>query len=136
MPINQINSQLAFEKLINNKKSFLIDVRTSEEHHFVGIVDSTKFDNRMILLPWQTLPNMQLNPNFSQELLNKFSLDSELFFLCRTGGRSQQSALLANQLGFNYCHNIINGFEGDLDNNGQRGNINGWKASNLSWRQS
>jgi rhodanese-related sulfurtransferase len=135
MAINQISPQQAFEKLTHNKHSILIDVRTPEELNFVGIVDSAKFDNRMLLLPWQILPNMQLNPNFSNELMNKTSVDQELIFLCRTGVRSQHSAELAKNLGYENCFNVTNGFEGDLNEQGQRGKINGWKASNLSWRQ-
>jgi rhodanese-related sulfurtransferase len=136
MSITQITPQLAFDKLINNENSILIDVRTPEEFNFVGIVDASKFNNRMILIPWQTLPQMQFNNNFANELTSKTSYNNELLFICRTGGRSQQACELANQLGYINCFNITNGFEGDLNSEGQRGKVNGWKASNLSWRQS
>jgi len=32
--------------------------------------------------------------------------------------------------------NISDGFEGDLDGQQHRGNINGWRHSGLAWRQS
>lgn len=136
MTVNQITPHNAFDILKNQKNSILIDVRTLEEVNFVGAVDASNFENRMLFLLWQILPQMQLNKNFSSELLAKLDPSQELIFICRTGGRSNNSAELAIQIGFNKCHNIINGFEGDLNNQSQRGKINGWKASNLPWRQS
>ena len=135
MSVEQISPQNAFELLKNQKNSVLIDVRTNEELNFVGIVDASFFENRMIFLPWQTLPQMQQNQNFSNELTAKLNNDQELIFLCRSGSRSNQSANLASSLGFSKCYNIINGFEGDLDSKNHRGLVNGWKASNLHWEQ-
>jgi rhodanese-related sulfurtransferase len=135
MSVEQISPQNAFELLKNQKNSVLIDVRTNEELNFVGIVDASLFENRMIFLPWQTLPGMQQNQNFTNELTSKFNKNQELIFLCRSGARSNQSANLALSLGFNKCYNIINGFEGDLDSENHRGLKNGWKASNLPWEQ-
>lgn len=135
MTAKQINPSDAFNNLKKSSKAFLIDVRTPEEFNFVGIVDASSFDNRIALLPWQLMPTMNINPDFVNELTKSFNLDDELYFLCRTGGRSNQAALQAIALGFQNCYNIVNGFEGDLDSSNQRGKINGWKSSNLPWRQ-
>lgn len=135
MTAKQINPSDAFNNLKKSAKAFLIDVRTPEEFNFVGIVDASSFDNRIALLPWQLMPAMNINPDFVNELTKSFKLDDELYFLCRTGGRSNQAALQAIALGFQNCYNIVNGFEGDLDSSNQRGKINGWKSSNLPWRQ-
>jgi rhodanese-related sulfurtransferase len=135
MSVEQISPQNAFELLKNQKNSVLIDVRTSEELNFVGVVNASSFENRLIFLAWQTLPQMQQNQNFANDLLAKVNKDNEILFLCRTGGRSNQSAQLASTLGFKKCYNIINGFEGDLNSQNHRGLINGWKASNLPWEQ-
>lgn len=135
MPVEQISPQNAFELLKNQKNSVLIDVRTIEELNFVGVVNASSFENRLIFLAWQTLPQMQQNQNFANDLLAKVNKDYEVLFLCRTGGRSNQSAQLASTLGFKKTYNIINGFEGDLNSQNHRGLINGWKASNLPWEQ-
>jgi len=34
-----------------------------------------------------------------------------------------------------HCTNIANGFDGDLDANGQRATSNGWKHAGLPWLQ-
>lgn len=135
MIAKQINPIQAFNNLKESPIAFLIDVRTPEEFNSVGIVDASFFNNRMILLPWQLMPTMDLNSNFIEELTKAFNKDHELYFMCRTGGRSNQAAQQALSLGFKNCYNIINGFEGDLDSSNQRGKINGWKSLNLPWRQ-
>lgn len=142
MNIAQIDPQNAFQSLVKDEKSVLIDVRTFEEFQFVGVIDSAQFDDRMILLPWQLLPEMDVNPKFDEELeeiLKKFFgnaiEDINLFFICKVGGRSNAAANHAKNLGYKNCHNISYGFEGELDQYYHRGQLNGWKAQNLPWRQ-
>ncbi len=142
MSVIQVTPVDALGLLKDDENSVLIDVRTPEEFIFVGNVDATKFNNRMILLPWQLLPNMDENPEFSnslsdsiKEILGNDSKDNKLVFMCKVGGRSGQAAQYALNLGYKNCYNITNGFEGDLNDKGHRGEINGWKASKLDWRQ-
>lgn len=142
MPVTQINALEAFELLKKDKNSILIDVRTNEEFNFVGVVNAQDFNDRMILLPWQIYPSMEENPDFSSQLedsLNKFfgenDKDSKIIFLCRTGGRSYQAANHAINLGYENCYNLVSGFEGDFNDEQQRGKMNGWKAKHLPWRQ-
>lgn len=133
---SQIDSINAHKQLISDANSFLIDVRTHEEFNFVGIVDDNGFKNKITLMPWLLFPNMNINPDFLENIKKLFpNIDSNLFFLCKTGGRSNQSSLAVNEIGYKNCYNIVNGFEGDLDSFEHRGNINGWKASKLPWRQ-
>jgi rhodanese-related sulfurtransferase len=67
------------------------------------------------------------------EILDK---NSQIFFMCKTGGRSLDAAIFATEIGgYKNCFNITNGFEGDANENNQRGKINGWKALNLPWLQ-
>jgi hypothetical protein len=43
--------------------------------------------------------------------------------------------LLATANGWNNCYNILEGFEGDKDANGQRGRVGGWRLAGLPWSQ-
>ncbi len=138
----QINPSAAFELLKNDSTSVLVDVRTHEEFNFVGVPNAAEFGNRLILLPWQTLPGMELNHEFTptleeevQKLFGDKSLEAKIIFLCRTGGRSNQAANQAINLGYKNCYNVSSGFEGELNNLSQRGQISGWKADSLPWRQ-
>jgi rhodanese-related sulfurtransferase len=57
-------------------------------------------------------------------------------FLCRSGARSRAAAAALTRIGFEKAFNVAGGFEGDLDGEGHRGAITGWKAAGLPWRQS
>lgn len=142
MSVTQIEAKEAFELLKNDQNSILVDVRTSEEVNFVGFVNADQFENRMIFLPWQIFPEMNENPKFASSLKDSLkknfgekSGEVKIIFLCRSGGRSQQAANYIMDIGYENCYNLISGFEGDLDEKKHRGNLNGWKASNLPWRQ-
>ena len=56
-------------------------------------------------------------------------------FLCRSGNRSIGAAEAATEAGFGPAYNILDGFEGNLDERGHRG-ATGWKAVGLPWKQS
>jgi len=43
---------------------------------------------------------------------------------------------MVSEIGFTEAYNILEGFEGDKDENGHRGNVSGWKAAGLPWMQS
>lgn len=143
MPVAQINATDAFDLLQKDQNSALIDVRTFEEFNFVGIVDPADFAGRMILAPWKLTLTMKENPDFAanlEEMLQKLfgakAHDAKLLFLCRTGGRSDAAARFVTTLGYQNCYNITGGFEGDLNDDSQRGSVSGWKAENLPWKQS
>lgn len=138
----QINPSEAFELLKSDTNSVLVDVRTVEEFNFVGTANPVEFGNRMILAPWQIMPRMELNHDFSaileeelEKLFGDKALDVKIFFLCRTGGRSNQAANQALNLGYKNCYNVSFGFEGEFNELSQRGKLNGWKAESLPWRQ-
>lgn len=143
MTVKQIEAKEAYDLLENDDNSVLIDVRTFEEFNFVGYANSFSFDDRMLMAPWKILPGMVENPEFanllSDNLEKSFGSDAKetkLIFMCRSGARSNAAANHALNLGYKNCYNLIGGFEGDIDANEHRSNINGWKASNLPWRQS
>jgi rhodanese-related sulfurtransferase len=73
----------------------------------------------------------------------KSPLTKNLFFICRSGSRSLHAA---NSIQFHInkklelkdkinCFNVRFGFEGDLSKDNRRGNLNGWKFSDLPWKQ-
>jgi len=37
--------------------------------------------------------------------------------------------------GFTNVSHVLSGFEGDLDENDQRGNLNGWRHDGMPWSQ-
>ena len=61
--------------------------------------------------------------------------DRPVVFLCRSGNRSIGAAEAATEAGIAPSYNVLDGFEGDLDEDKHRG-ATGWKAVGLPWKQS
>ena len=66
--IEQINPNNAWKDLRENPNSMLVDVRTTIEHKFVGVVNDSEFENKMILLEWLIFPLMEENNEFQNQI--------------------------------------------------------------------
>ncbi len=143
--IDEIEPSFAYEQLINFKNNFLIDVRCKPEWSFVGFPDDTQMKNEIIFCEWSIYPFMEKNLNFENEIFSKIDFENceNLYFLCRSGSRSFEAAnSIKHRLNEKAelkkdinCINVKFGFEGDLSNENKRGKLNGWKFSNLPWKQ-
>lgn len=60
---------------------------------------------------------------------------TEIFFNCRSGGRSQATVVTKAATGNAPCRSLADGLEGPLDPNRYRGNAGDWKAAGLLWAQ-
>lgn len=126
----------AWKILKDQDDAYLVDVRTSAEWHYVGAPDLSSIDKELIKIEWRMLPDMAKNMQFLEKLQNFIpEHNSKIFFICRTGGRSMEAAIIATEHGYANCFNIIGGFEGELNNKLHRGLVAGWKAEKLPWRQ-
>lgn len=125
----------AWEFLVANPDAVLVDVRTVPEWQFTGQPDP---QGRFTLLSigWKLYPQMNVNPEFARDLRAAGATEATpLFFICRTGGRSLDAAIAMTEAGFRHCFNVSEGFEGEANEAGHRGERFGWKASRLPWRQ-
>ena len=127
-------------RLMQEEGALLVDVRTPAEWAYVGTVSGDALAQVPALLPWQDYPSMQVNPAFADQLaleMDRRGLgqDAPVVFLCRSGVRSLAAARALAARGFSRTYNIAGGFEGDRNENGQRGRVNGWKVSGLPWQQ-
>lgn len=109
----------------------IIDVRTEAERAWVGEVPGA------IGLSWREWPDMQPNAGFDAAIgaIAAQHPGRKLLFLCRSGVRSVDAARRAAELGLENCYNILEGFEGDLDEQRQRGRRSGWRYHGLPWVQ-
>ncbi len=107
----------------------LVDVRTRAEWDWVGRVPGA------VEIEWNQYPGGVRNPHFLTELKRQVDHESLVIFLCRSGVRSIGSATAATEAGYANCYNVLEGFEGDKDANGHRGNIGGWRKAGLPWIQ-
>jgi rhodanese-related sulfurtransferase len=119
----------AHEVLQAVSEAKIVDVRCQAELDWVGRIPGA------IEVELLTYPGMQPNSHFWEQLAEKTTSDAVLLFICRTGVRSDKAATLSSQRGFTNCYNILEGFEGDKDEDGHRGLKTGWKAAGLPWVQ-
>jgi rhodanese-related sulfurtransferase len=117
----------AFELLQQNPEVILVDVRTQAELELVGRVPNA------VNIEWATYPGMVKNQDFSKQLAANVDKNLTVIFMCRTGGRSHNAAVVAEQLGYDKAYNMLEGFEGEANELKQRTMINGWKHAGLPW---
>ena len=127
--------KMAVDRLNENPEAVLIDVRTSAEHKYVG------FPENSILIPWFDEPDLNSDPSaFCKAVNNHLSdridiLSTELILICRSGFRSNEALKCLQSNGFTCVSHVASGFEGDLDENDHRGNLNGWRNDGMPWSQ-
>jgi rhodanese-related sulfurtransferase len=107
----------------------LVDVRTRAEWEWVGRIPGA------VEVEFLTYPGSRPNPDFVRELEHKVDKDAKVLFICRSGGRSHNAAMLATQAGYAECFNVLEGFEGDKDAEGHRNRKGGWRFAGLPWTQ-
>ena len=127
--------KMAVERMNENPEAVLIDVRTRAEHKYVGFPDNS------ILIPWFDVPDLESDPDaFYNSVIDALSdrsdaMDTELILICRSGFRSNEALKCLQSKGFTSVSHVASGFEGDLDENDHRGNLNGWRNDGMPWSQ-
>jgi rhodanese-related sulfurtransferase len=120
----------AYELWRNAPGAKLIDVRTRAEWDYVGRIPGA------VQIELLTYPGNRPNPEFLAELAEHADKNEPVLFICRSGGRSHNAALLAQQAGYAASYNVLEGFEGDRDAQGHRNTTGGWRFAGLPWTQS
>ena len=128
--------KMAVERLQNNPQALFVDVRSKAEYKYVGYPENS------ILIPWIDNPDWEPNPEvFSDSVMQELDgrenlLDTEIILICRSGFRSNEALKCLENKGFTQVSHVASGFEGDLDENDHRGNLNGWRHDGMPWSQS
>ena len=109
----------------------LVDVRSEAEYQFVGRVPDS------ILIPWVDAPDWEPDEKVFVGAFARFAVDknTEVILICRSGYRSLDAGKCLMNNGFASVAHVKTGFEGDLDEYHQRGNLNGWRHDDLDWEQ-
>ena len=129
--IENLSPRQAWDLLQQNTGAVLVDVRTKIEHAFVG------HPMGAIHIAWKEAPDWQLNASFVAEVEKRVpDKKAPILLLCRSGQRSLEAANALEAAGFARLINIIDGFEGSLDQQQHRGHLGGWRYDGLPWVQS
>jgi rhodanese-related sulfurtransferase len=122
-----VTPQLAAQWM-DSGEAVLVDVRSDAEREWVGFVPGA------LGVAWKQWPGMVPNADFDQALLAAVPAGKKALMLCRSGVRSISAARRATELGLE-AYNVLEGFEGDPDSQGQRGHTGGWRFRGLPWKQ-
>lgn len=138
--IEDVSCLDTWDGLRRDPRAVLVDVRTRAEWAFVGVPDLSGLSREVLLIEWQTFPGSRISPDFAERLNAEFgrrgvAKDDEIFFICRSGGRSRMAAEVMAEAGYRRSRNVAEGFEGPLDIHRHRGLVAGWKFSGLAWVQ-
>ncbi|HRY06966.1 MAG TPA: rhodanese-like domain-containing protein [Hyphomicrobiaceae bacterium] len=138
--IENVSVQDVWARLKSDPQSVMIDCRTRAEWAYVGLPDLSGIGKQLLTVEWQTFPDNRINPQFVVELASQLDAagvkkDAEIFFICRSGGRSRMAAQVMTEAGYERCRNVTEGFEGPLDPLRHRGRASGWKVAGLPWVQ-
>lgn len=129
--IENLDPKQSWALLQQNSAAVLIDVRMATEHLFIG------HPPQAIHIAWKEFPNMQLNTQFVQQVEAVVGdKKTPVLLLCRSGQRSVAAANVLEAAGYQHLVNIVEGFEGALDENKHRNNMSGWRFHQLPWTQS
>ncbi|MFO1184868.1 MAG: rhodanese-like domain-containing protein [Bauldia sp.] len=136
-----ISATEAWRILRESLQATLIDVRTQAEWAYVGVPLLEGAGKSPVFIEWQSYPSMAIAGGFVAQLLDELAKrgvakSAPLLFICRSGSRSRSAAIALAAEGYSQCFNVEGGFEGPRNEEGHRGETEGWKAEGLPWVQS
>ena len=133
-----ITPRQAHQMLQEEPRAVLVDVRSNMEFLFVGHPVGA------VHIPWIDEPDWEVNPNFVRQvrelMLGGVICDNDagcapVVLICRSGKRSTEAGRVLLQSGMREIYNVIDGFEGDRDENYHRSTLGGWRFEGLPWEQ-
>ena len=137
--LKKTNPQEAYKIIEQENNAVLVDVRSTMEYSFVG------HPLNVIHVPIKEPPSWDMQPGFVEKVRAALAAhmpdndqlnDAPVLMLCRSGQRSGLAGEMLIKDGFTNVYNVLEGFEGDKDENGHRNTINGWRFHDLPWEQS
>ena len=136
--VQHLTPKQAMAMIEENPRAILIDVRSNMEFLFVG------HPRGAVHIPWIDEPDWDVNPNFVRQIrelmLGGIICDdgdgcAPIILICRSGKRSLEAGHALLAAGFRDVYNVLDGFEGELDERHQRSSLGGWRFDGLPWEQ-
>ena len=129
--MDHLNPQQTAAFLKKEPTAVFVDCRSEMEFLFVGHPVGA------LMIPWNDGPDWDINPHFVGQVKKAVghSTNRPVVLICRSGNRSVDAGLALEAAGFTNVTNVLEGFEGNLDENHQRGRLGGWRQAGLPWEQ-
>lgn len=133
-----LSPEEARSMLEEHPQAVLVDIRSTMEFLFVG------HPKGAVHVPWIDEPDWVVNPDFATEI-RKLLLGGAIceagnpcapvILICRSGKRSLDAGRALIEHGLKAVYHVSEGFEGDLNEDHQRGTLGGWRFHGLPWEQ-
>jgi rhodanese-related sulfurtransferase len=128
--MKQLTPREAHQFLQDNTQAVLVDCRSEMEFLFVGHPVGAHH------VAWNELPDWGVNPDFVGQVEKISGINRPVVLICRSGNRSEEAGHALEAGGFSEVYNVLEGFEGNLDDDHHRGTEGGWRHDGLPWEQS
>lgn len=128
--MKHLTPRQAFDFLAANPQAVLVDCRSEMEYLFVGHPVGA------LHVAWNDGPDWEINPHFLGQVRKVASMNRPVLLICRSGQRSVEAGDALELAGFAEVYNVLEGFEGPLDEQHHRNAIAGWRKAGLPWEQS
>ena len=127
--MKHLNPKEAYDFLHQNPEALLVDCRSEMEYLFVGHPAGAH------PVAWNDGPDGTINPHFVGQMQKIASVNRPVVLICRSGQRSVDAGISLRNRDFSEVINVLEGFEGPIDEQHQRSKISGWRFHGLPWEQ-
>ena len=127
--MKQLKPREAHDFLQQHPQAVMIDGRSEMEYLFVGHPAGAHH------VAWNEAPDWEVNPHFVGQVKKVASMNRPVVLICRSGQRSAAAGIELERAGFTEVYNVLEGFEGPLDDDHHRGTVGGWRKEGLPWEQ-
>lgn len=129
--MNHLTPRQTFDFLAQHPTAVFVDCRSEMEFLFVGHPVGA------MMIPWNDGPDWEINPHFVGQVKKAcgHSTNRPVVLICRSGNRSVDAGQALEAAGFTKVYNVLDGFEGELDEQHRRGRLGGWRKESLPWEQ-
>jgi rhodanese-related sulfurtransferase len=127
--MKHLKPRQAHEFLQQHPDAVFVDCRSEMEYLFVGHPAGAHH------VAWNDGPEWTINPHFVGQVKKIASLNRPVVLICRSGQRSVDAGLALEAAGFGEVINVLEGFEGPLNEQHQRSSLSGWRKEDLPWEQ-
>lgn len=124
--------QEAWALIQQQPEALFIDVRMEIEFLYVGHPPG------VINIPWYEYPGLKPDVPQFVAAVQREAMDKArtVVLICRAGQRTVDAAIALEAAGFSNVVNVLDGFEGALDDDLHRSTESGWRYCGLPWVQS
>ena len=129
--MKHLQPQEAWHYVQNHPDVLFVDVRMEIESLYVGRPPG------VVNVPWYEYPELMPDAARFAEAVAREALSKQqpLLLICRSGQRTLEAGTALEAAGFAQVAHVVNGFEGELDDQFRRSTISGWRFEGLPWEQ-